>query len=275
MAKLGKVELKKDTSHDTEPHKSVSEEQHAALGARAKASESKPNPGDTEPEHLAVVQVPTSPEPDAALPSLSDDEGPVTGNFRELPDWQTPSFGVEKPSSFNPNFKEEANKPGPEVERVRKVGFPKNTIMVLGITLVLANVFVGGNFRNLGVKVMNKPEGQGPQKTPQGQAVFFEFLGGIGFVVLLTVLGNIFPNAQRPIVIFLLAVWMVWIIFVLPDAIKNIQTQGLPYLLGLTGSKTNSTSGTPQKSAPGHEKSRTPSGGSYEMGYRGNYSIGV
>src|SRR6266446_3085700 len=158
MAKLGKVKLEKDTSHDTEPHKSVSEEQDAALGKR-KMSGSKPNPGDTEPEHLAVVQVPTSPEPDASLPSLSDDEGPVTGNFRELPDWQTPSFSEAQPKTFNPGFREVPNKPGEEVPEVNKPAIPTNTIMILGFALILANMFVGGNLTSTGSKLFNKPQG--------------------------------------------------------------------------------------------------------------------
>lgn len=274
MAVPKKVKLEKDTSHDTEPESTVSGEQHANLGKR-KMSSSKPSPGDTEPEHLAVVQVPTSPEPDSALPNLSDEQ-PVTGNFRELPDWQTPSFTSERPKRFKPGFEEVPYKPGAEIPSLHKPTIPTNTIMLLGFTLILANLFVGGNLTSLGTKVLNKPEGVGPTKTKEGQALLMQFLGEVAFVLVLVTLSRIFPNMTRPIVIFLLGVWLVWIIFILPDAIKNFQNQGLLAMLGITGSKDTTASGTPQKSAPGHRKTGPPKGGSYyEQGYRGNYSIGV
>lgn len=265
---LGKVVDTKTTSQNTEPMTSVSSEQHAALGAR-KISSGSHGGYTTGEEQNQLVAVPTSPQSDSPLPTI---------------DIQTPSGDVDGIPSPNPEAPKEARptpnplkEKGPQIEHQQpSYGTGGNTIALLGFLLIGANLFVGGSMHSLGQKLFNKPEGVGPSKTKEGQALLMQTLGEVAFVILLITLVRIFPNLNRPIVIFLLGVWLVWIIFVLPDAIKNFQNQGLLAMLGITGSKDTTASGPPQKSAPGHGKTGPPKGGSYyEQGYRGNFTIGV
>ena len=252
-----KVLLEPDKSHDTEPMSTPSDEQHAALGSRKMNKPAHSGYTTEEPENK-LVAVPTSPQSDSSLPNI------ITGDA-VVEDTPSPQPEAREIPAYNGPYGR--GETVPEVRDV-KTNIPTGAIWWLGGGLILANAIVGGSFQPIIKKVWSKPEAQGPQaKTNTSQA--FELAGTILFLIILATIARINPGMTRPIVVFLIGVWMVWLVFTIPTIQKEgIQTM-FGQLFGQNTTPTSSSSGTPQKSALGHGKSPPPSGGSYELGYRG------
>ncbi len=168
----------------------------------------------------------TGPEADKSLPEITSDPDRSELQGTPLPkDTFTKKQKAEKP---------EIAPGGGNVPKSKSTGFnlpslpdaPKipvanssRWILILGGSLLLANLLVGGQLKSAANKLWNKPEGQGPQANTGVNG--WEIAGEGFFILILKVLADVFPPMTQPILLFIIALWLVWIVFVLPSAYKK------------------------------------------------------